>query len=253
MTAPLFNHLLQVLVLPPGNLLIPLAFALWAIGRHPRWAKGAIWLTIGLLYIQSIPWSNHMLVSYLETLYPALSRSQIAASPAQAIVILGHGRYPQAPEYGGKDTTAAGALVRMRYGATLQRQTKLPIMVTGGAVFSGRSSEASLMAEVLERELHVPVKWQESSSRNTWENAKNAVETFKKEGIDHIFVVTHAKHMRRAIWSFEQQGIQVTAAPTMFKTIMPPFPLAYLPGAIGEIRTALHEYLGLIYYRLVSG
>ena len=66
--------------------------------------------------------------------------------------------------------------------------TRAPVLVTGGSVYGGET-EARLMREVLERELGVPVRWAESRSRTTHENAKYSAEMLRAEGIDRIVIV----------------------------------------------------------------
>jgi uncharacterized SAM-binding protein YcdF (DUF218 family) len=63
--------------------------------------------------------------------------------------------------------------------------------------------------------------------------------------------VTHAWHMPRAALAFAASGLTVIQAPTMF-TFVSSAPRAFLPG-IGAFRNAyfaLHEYLGIAWYRM---
>ncbi len=46
-------------------------------------------------------------------------------------MVLGGGRYRDAPEYG-NDTVGEYTLVRLRYAAKLHRETGFPLLVTGG-------------------------------------------------------------------------------------------------------------------------
>jgi uncharacterized SAM-binding protein YcdF (DUF218 family) len=75
------------------------------------------------------------------------------------------------------------------------------------------------MQQVLEQDYKLAANWQEKYSRNTFENALESVELLRAASIEHVILVTHGYHMRRAIWSFEQMGIKVTAAPTGFTTL----------------------------------
>lgn len=87
------------------------------------------------------------------------------AREAQAIVILGGGVRRHAPEFGG-ETLGRLTLERVRYGARVARETRLPLLVTGGALFGG-STEAALMKRALEEEFNVAVRWTEERSRDT--------------------------------------------------------------------------------------
>ncbi|ABK42976.1 protein of unknown function DUF218 [Magnetococcus marinus MC-1] len=220
--------------------------------RWPKLARFTLVLAMLALYLQSAPWVSEAMIQYLESKTQALNPQRAAADPAQLTVVLGCGRYPEAPEYGGVDTLSTCGLARVRYGAYLYRATGRPILVAGGAPYGEQRSEADAMAEVLEREFRIPVMFREGGSRNTWENAKNSAAILKREGLTHIFLVTHAKDMSRAAWAFREQGIQVTEAPTLFKTKSPAWPLPYLPDNFYEFRWALHELVGILYYRLVA-
>ena len=55
--------------------------------------------------------------------------------------------------------------------------------LVGGTVAEGRAESLSLKA-ILEDEFHVPVKWVETRSRDTRENAANAAPILKAAGIE---------------------------------------------------------------------
>ena len=163
----------------------------------------------------------------------------------QAIVILGGGSYFAAPEYGG-DTVSHYTLERLRYGARLGRESSLPVLVTGGAPFGGRA-EAESMREALERDFGIKVRWVETASRDTAENARLSAPLLKAAGVTRIALVSHGWHLPRAIELFEKQGIEVTPAPTAFSTGSPSLLEDLLPGGLVTSRLALREYLGRLY------
>ena len=176
------------------------------------------------------------------------------AEDTAAIVVLAGGRNANAPEYGG-ETVASASLVRLRYGARLQRETGLPLLVSGGRVYAVEpASEAALIKDVLENELKVPVRWLEERSRNTAENASYTAELLRGEGIAAVLLVTDAAHMPRAAEAFEKQGVVVYAAPTGRRaghrtstTVLDWLPSS---GALDRSRMALHELLGRVWYRI---
>ena len=241
---------LELLILPPasGILLMVLGMLLW------RRRSGRLLSVTGLawLYLAAMPW-------FAGTLLGGLERPYAVAPPvpaqAQAIVVLAGGRYQHAPEYG-VETVNAFSLERLRYAARLHRETGLPLLVSGGRVGGDEpASEAQLLAEVLENELGVPVRWREEGSRNTLENALFSARTLREEGIDHALLVSHALHMPRATWSFRWAGLKVTpfptrrissdTGPTRVRDFLPQ------PRSLWYTAQALHEYLGLAWYRAV--
>jgi len=172
---------------------------------------------------------------------------------AQAIVVLSGGLELDAPEYGG-DTAGERTLLRLRYGALLAKRFNLPVLVTGGRPENATRTEAAVMADILEREFAVKVRWQETQSRNTAENAVLSAAILRNAGIQRVVLVTQAFHMPRAVRLFRAAGLEVVPAPTQFKSAgrSPLGPLDLLPqsNALRNSYYALHEWLGLAWLAL---
>jgi len=201
--------LFKAFVLPPTGPLLLAAVGLWMIGRNPRAGRFVAWSGVLLLLALSTPTIAFLLLTFVNT-SPALDVE--SARSAQAIVILGGGIRRHAAEYGG-DTLGHLTLERVRYGAHVARVTGLPVLVTGGSVFGGES-EANLMRATLEREFGVPVRWAETHSHNTHENALRSAEILGAEHIRRIVLVAHSFDMPRARAEFAAQGIEAIPAPT---------------------------------------
>lgn len=203
---------------------------------------------VAILYLSSIPVTARWLHQRLATAEPVDTERR----QADVIVVLGGGRRTDAPEYGG-DTLSARSLERVRYAARLQKRTGWPLLLSGGGASGGQVSEAELMREVLTRELGVPVRWMETKSRDTFENAHFSASILHAAGIRRIALVTHALHMARAAAVFRRAGFEVMAAPTGFYR-----PIACRvkgggwspsPLAMYESASALYEIFGRIWYR----
>ena len=241
--------LFGTLLLPPGNGLLLLAVA--AIFRRRRWAFGLA-LSAGLLLLaQSTPIVAQALIASLEReAGPVVSETQGAG----AIVVLGSGLNLDAAEYGG-DTANERTLVRLRYGAYLARHLDLPLLVTGGKPLRANLSEAEAMAGIMEQELGVKVRWRETNSRDTADNARMSAEILQAAGIKRIVLVTQAFHMPRARLLFERAGLEVIPGPTGFRSLPQrdaPSPFDFLPqaSALQNSYYALHEWLGILWARL---
>jgi len=242
---------IKALVLPPGlNLLIgTTGLVLWQLRKR----LGATLMVLSMLslYLFSVPYVAERLVRSLG-LPPALGAAELERPRAQAIVVLGSGRYPGAPEYGG-DTVSAAGLVRLRYAALLHKSTGLPLFLSGGAVYGEQSPEAILMAQYLQDSLGVSARWTEISSRNTAENASNSAAILSGEGVGTVYLVTHAWHMPRAAAAFEKAGLEVIPAPTGFPSTTAGKPgwAQWLPGvdALQTTTVALHELIGMQWYK----
>lgn len=249
----LISFTLESLLLPPGGLLLLLVAGLLLLKRRPRLARALLISGTLLFYVLATPLASSMLIKPLER-YPALpANGLLAVDPPSAIVVLGGGRYADAPEYGG-DTVSALTLERIRYGARLARRTGLPLLVTGGSVWNEKESEGELMRRALEIDFRWPTRWVEGKSRTTWENAQRSKPLLDAAGITKVYLVTHAWHMPRSVYAFEQAGLQVIPAPTSFNLAADVDPGAFelWPDARSLRRSyfALHEMVGMLWYRL---
>ena len=243
-------YALKAFVLSSGLNLAGILIGLLVLKHHRRVGVALMVFSTVSLYLLALPVVARGLSAQIE-IFPALSMTGGAQS-AQAIVVLGAGRYPDAPEYGG-DTVSSSALQRLRYAARLHGETKLPILVTGGSVFGGRPAEGRLMSESLARDFGVAVTWIESRSRNTAQNASLSKRILDEAGVWRILLVTHAAHMRRAVAAFESQEFEVVPAPTGFLSHSTSTSwLRWLPSAtaLGQSHNVMHELLGSAWYRV---
>ena len=109
------------------------------------------------------------------------------------------------------------------------------------------------MKAVLENTYQVPVQWQESQSRTTWENALYSDELLTHQGIHSAWVVTQAWHMPRAMLAFANRRVTYYPASVTYgsSTYWQHRWMRWLPqaNALSRSQTALHEWLGLIKYQ----
>ena len=209
--------------------------------RRPRLGLVLAWAGVVTLFVLSLP---PVSVALVMVAGGSASLDLRQAASAQAIVVLGGGLHRDAVEYGG-DTLNWLSLERVRYAATLARETRLPVLVTGGRVYGG-SAEGEVMREVLEREYAVPVRWVESESRNTYENAVLSAKVLRRDGISRVLVVSHGVDARRARREFSAAGLEVIPAPTDIPSLTIDSPLQLLPSisALHDSYFALYELLG---------
>ena len=243
----LFTNAVGALLIPPGLLIVALAAGLALRRSRPRTSGVLLVAGTAGLYLLSMPLTGTFLLQQWET-PPGVVKH---ATTGQAIVVLGAGKYPEAPEYGG-DTVNATGLMRLRYAAVLQRRTGLPILVSGGSPDGSSTDEAQTMRRTLEQEFRVAVRWSENRSANTFENAQQTRHMLEKEGVKHILLVTHAWHMPRARLAFEHAGFEVTPAPTTHATRYSLTVLDFLPDPRALYDSALffREAIGTVWYRL---
>jgi uncharacterized SAM-binding protein YcdF (DUF218 family) len=204
--------------------------------------------SITLLLFCFPPFSNFLL-NKIEK-YSALDLP-VVVNNEQAIVVLSGGIQPLRKEYG-REIDGTATLQRNLYAAFLYKQVKLPVLVTGGLFKSSEYSEAAVMATTLVNIFSVNVTWLEEQSKNTAENAIYSAAILKENDIDSVYLVTHAWHMPRAVMMFEQEGINVTPAPTLFNAdIINSDWKYYFPSlsALSKTKIAMHEFIGIIWYK----
>lgn len=240
------TNFVSAFLLPPLNLLALAVAGTLLLRRRPRRGRALIALALALLYILSTPVFAERLLGILERHASPVKLDRSAG----AIVVLGGGIYYNAPEYGG-DTVNILALERLRYGARLYRETRKPLLVTGGNP-EGKIAEGTLMKETLERDFRVPVRWAETASLNTRENAIFSARILKRSGVNTIYLVTQAWHMPRARREFERAGLRVIPAGTGFTTHKKLGAMDFVPKAKDMLKSyyAIHEGIGWVWYSL---
>ena len=250
MTAWLATNLIALALLPPLSLVILLVAGLVLRRRRPRLATSLIVLATAALYVLSTPWVGGLLRKTLEISTP-VSPAQLQT--ADAIVVLGGGRRLHAAEYGG-DTLNSISLERLRYAVLLHRASGLPLLVTGGKPGGGTLPEGRIMQRILQNEYGVRPRWVESAALTTWDNARLSAALLRKQGVRRIVLVTHAWHLRRAVPLFEAQGLSVIPAGIQFSStrIDSIADLLPTPAGLRDSTFALHEWLGILWYKLRS-
>jgi uncharacterized SAM-binding protein YcdF (DUF218 family) len=251
-----WKPVLSALVMPPVPLLILvlagarlmfrrrlLAWLLVMLGVVGIWMSCTTALSLGLTQ-----WLVRPSIPLLDSQVADLKRA-----PRTAIVVLGGGRRLLAPEYG-LSTLHERSIERLRFGLWLARETALPVAFSGGVGHGAPTgtSEAEIAARIADREFGRPLRWTETESRDTRENAIRTVALLQPQGIDQIVLVTHGYHMPRALRNFQRaaEGRKITIVPASMG--MPASRRLgvsdWLPSADGfeGTRLALHEWLGRV-------
>ena len=253
-----WKPLLAALLLPPVPLLL---LAVAGARLMPR-RRGLGWLVLLLalagLWLSGTGAASNALKRWVLKPPPALTEVQIAElkrAPRTAIVVLGGGRRPHALEYGTATLHPRG-IERLRYGLWLARQTGLPVAFSGGLTPDSEPgpTEAEIAARIAERDFGRALRWTETESRDTRENAIRTVALLHPQGVEQIVLVTHGYHMRRSLRNFDRAlaaaGVvmRVTPAPMGLDADAPLKLLDWLPSLSGfeQTRLALHESLGLL-------
>jgi uncharacterized SAM-binding protein YcdF (DUF218 family) len=251
-----WKPVLTALVLPP----VPFLLLILVGARLMLPRRGLGWFLIVLsvlgLWFSSCVGTAQQMSQFMLHPPPAMTPIRIAELKAQnnrpstAIVILGSGVEPFAPEYG-VSSLSRTSLERLRYGVWLGRETGLPVAFSGGVGWAQPDSaaEATVAAQIAGVEFNRPLKWIEEASRDTRENAARTIAILRPAGVKHIVLVTNGWHMPRALKNFETAaGGDITIEPApmgLAKGLQTPA-LTWIPSTDGfeQVRNIIRELLG---------
>lgn len=216
-----------------------------------RYGVGVMALGILVVWIPATPLVSTWLRGTLEARFPPRSVDQAPA--ADAIVTLGGALGAPRPPRVYPDLN--GASDRVWHAARLYHADKAPYIIASGGTLPWKDQtfrEAPSMKTLL-TSWGVPADsvLTESTSANTYQNAKNTAAILEERGFDRVLLVTSALHMRRALATFRSAGVSARPAATDYgavhgSTTM----LSFLPkaGALQGSTAAIREYVGYLVY-----
>jgi uncharacterized SAM-binding protein YcdF (DUF218 family) len=241
--------LLTTAVLPPmGPLLLAVMGLICLATQRRKTAAVLLFVGVAMLWALSTHAVAVLLAQKALPQYAVTQPDALQARGVQAIVVLGGGIVPNAPEYGEPQLNAYSES-RLRYGAWLARKTAIPLAYSGGSGWAAASavSEAVTAQKSLQLAGSQTFKWTESNSRDTRQNARLSAQLLQKDGVQKIALVTHAWHMPRAVQMFEAAGFDVTPAPMGYVLPEEHAWIEWMPTALGlrASRNVLREALAL--------
>ena len=246
--------ILATLMLPPAAPLLLMLLGLLLAARKKAGGLALAFIAAASLWLLSCHGAAMWLAHNLLPQQTALTLPALKAANVQAIVVLGGGVHPVAPEYG-EAQASAPATLRLRYGAWLARQSGLPVAFAGGLGWGAAStqtlSEGQVARRAAQQDYGLTLRWIDDRSRDTAENAQMLRPILQKDGIQRIALVTHAWHMPRSAQAFERAGFTVTPAPMGFILPSRKSVLEWIPSAdgLGTSQLVLKEWLGLLVQR----
>jgi uncharacterized SAM-binding protein YcdF (DUF218 family) len=253
-----WKPLVTALLLPPLPWLVMVLGAAWLRPRRPALAAMLLLLALTGGWLSHCQGFGALLERTLDV-PPALSPARVAdlrrnlAGRKPVVLMLGGGVQALAPEYG-EAHLGDRALQRLHYALWLGRQLQAPVMVTGGTGLAGAaaSAEAEVAARIAARDYGRPLRWVETESRDTRENARLSLQRLRTEGVTDVLLVTHGWHMRRALRAFEQAadqtgvGTRIVPAPMGMAEDSEQAALRWMPSPTGyrRVHQALREMVG---------
>lgn len=264
-----WKPVLTALLLPPVPLLLAVLLGAALMRARRGWGGLIIVLSVVGLWLGSCSGFARLIEPLLLTTYPPLDSARMAALRAEvqtagpsvrvrpaarsevAILVLGGGVEPYAPEYG-MSNLSSYSLASLRYGLWLSRGTGWPVGFSGGTGWANQdgAAEADVAARIAEQEYGRPLRWVEATSRDTRENAARSLPLLHAAGVRHVLLVTRGWHMQRAKALFDAEaaglGMRIEAAPMGLATQVDIPQLSWLPTSAGfeRVRLVLREWLG---------
>lgn len=191
----------------------------------------------------------------------ALERSASAEAAACAppaahawFIVLAGGLRAQPRSAQDVGALSGASLRRILAASRLAREVPDSRMLISGGM-GRRWKEADLMGTLAQRLGVAQDRIElERRSRDTLQNAREVARMLRGTPARPLYLVTSAYHMPRAWMSFRHSGLQVCALPVDFESIAKVSLEDLVPDAAGlrMMSYALHEYLGIVYYRLVK-
>tara|TARA_Y100001978_G_scaffold201897_1_gene221377 strand:- start:92 stop:862 length:771 start_codon:yes stop_codon:yes gene_type:complete len=236
-------------------LLLFVVVVCWRRKIGPRSIRFAMLIATLLLWFFSMPVVSFFSAATLEWQYPPVYER---LPEAEAIVVLGSGVAPP-DAIRARAELDQGGLRRCLKAAELYKSGEpCPIVVTGGRVESYKTGPvmAEVMREFLIRQgVSAGDVILENESRSTYENAVKAAALLKQQDIESVLVVSDATHLIRGVGCFRNLGLQAYGGGCGYTaTDLNITPRSFLPSAAAAAMNQIvfHEWLGLIYYRLLG-
>jgi uncharacterized SAM-binding protein YcdF (DUF218 family) len=258
-----FKPVLTALVMPPLPFLLLVLWGAWLIPRRRLAGTTLIVASVALMWLGACTGVGDWLANKASPA-AALSaaelvdlktaaHSRIPGRTPVAVVVLGGGLEPYAPEYDGTNLSMWSS-ERLRYGVWLGRRLDAPVAFSGGVGWAQKKQlepEADVAARIAAADFGRPLRWVENASRDTRENANNTVALLRASGVERLVLVTHGWHMARALAVFReaaarQGGMLVTAAPMGLAVKSDGTLIDWMPTSEGftQVRQLAREWLG---------
>jgi uncharacterized SAM-binding protein YcdF (DUF218 family) len=248
----LLKKLITAFILPPGIFILVMVFAGTFLLAFKRRLTGIFLIFLGLFMwgLSITPVTDLLLADLVRGIQPGNDQPR-----GDVVILLGGGVDDRLIDLSGERGILNESMVdRLVTAARLVNRLQVPIIVSGGRAAGGRVAEADAARRyLLDLGVSAEAVVTESASTVTFENAENVKKICLRYGYTRPILVTSAYHLKRALWSFERAGLHCTP----FANGLASLPAKeyrwkhYLPGSFDAAALYLHEYIGMLYYRLV--
>ncbi len=241
-----------ILPIPSFGILILIALIL-RLRNKKRWSKIILSISAFWFLLISSSFLPDILTRNLESKYPTLQADFLNSFDDSVNILVLGGGHANDPRLVPHNKLSPNTLSRIVEGVRIYKNTKHPTLITSG---TGKRSEISNAEVVAETAILLGVNKADIRLNTTPTNTnKEALEYKKNFGTDKkLILVTSAAHMPRSVYLFRQAGLDPIPAPTdhLYKKDQDRPRFFWVPSAnnIRKLESTIHEYVGLIYYRL---
>jgi uncharacterized SAM-binding protein YcdF (DUF218 family) len=248
----ILKKIITPFLLPPGIFILVLMTLglLLIFVKNRRTGVANIAIAIAFWVACTAPFSNYLMEN-LESKYriPDMVKGDV-------IILLGGGIIDAVPDFSGNGVPANEMGARILTAVRLQRKLAIPIIISGGKIGDKSSAEAPIVKRFL---IDLGIKESkiilEEKSRDTYENAAFTKIICDEYAFKNPILITSAYHLVRSVESFKKAGLTAVPYPANYYALNHGEYglLDFLPSAGSMLiaSSALHEYIGLVFYRLV--
>ncbi|MDO9489986.1 MAG: YdcF family protein [Sphingomonadaceae bacterium] len=228
------------------------AFAAMVVSRRTaRWTRPLLGGAVGVFVILAILPTGYWLSRSLETRFPI--PRPLPADIAHIVVLAGAEDLGASAMVGRPEFNAAAD--RMIEGAALARaMPRARLWIVGGVRARWVLSDVDWTA-LAWRRLGIP-RDRILMARESFDTCENAAVVAARRLQGDILLVTSAIHMPRAVACFRSNGIEPTPYPVDFQRSRVAHPVEAFSSNLSANLTltdaALHEWIGLLFYRLAG-
>lgn len=237
----------EYLLLPSGVIAVlsALAFIVWLIPRYRRLAIFPLSVAMLTYLVLGSGITSFWLMSHLEYEHPPRQETLNGETPDTMVVLTGYAKADAQIPLSAHVNTASGFRV-LEAARIFNRARRMTIIISGNDDVPLIMRDLLIAMGVSEKFITTDVM-----SFNTYESALHLRDRLKGK---RFYLVTSAGHMPRAMGVFRKQRLEPVPAPTNYLSAPSMRDWSIVPNgqhlAISDL--AVHEYLGLIWYRLLG-
>ena len=200
-------------ILPPGIFIVLMLALCVKLLKFSKKLTAAVFVMTLIFYLLCTSLVAEKFMGWLEEMHQP--PAQVETSGADVIVLLGGGAISQVPDVDGVGALCASPANRLLTAVRLQKMLNVPILISGGQVYSDSGAEAEIAARIL-KSLGVPEDkiLTETRSVNTSQNARYSAAILREKNFKKPVLVTSAFHMRRAMLNFRLNRFMPIPYPT---------------------------------------